>query len=471
MKQRTRGWTFLSALAISLPASATGPASRDTASLLHLKEALAISVQHYPSIKARAAAQDAATQDLHAARTEFLPQVIVQDQYLFSSTNNVQGTTFSNGGTTLSVTGGVRDQNIYQGVWTSYATLLVDWKIFTFGRVKANVQVAGTALEKSRAELENEIFQQQVKVADAYLLLIAMQQFVTTQQQNLERAETFRSAILANTMNGLRPGADSSLANAEVAKARLSLLQAMQEERSQRVRLAQLMGVQEHQWQIDTAHLSNTIPDVGAHPPVVDTLRSPLLRYYRSLVTQQQSKATATRLNLYPSLSLLSAGWARGSGIDNVSGHLNSNVWEGIRPRAVNYMFGLAFRWNILSVPQIKRQYEGELKRLAATRFLLDEATLKTGAQLENAKLRLETALEQVKQAPLQYNAAMQAYLQSQARYRSGLSTLPELYQALYTLNRAAADQLTAYNNVWRAVLMEAAAAGDLSIFTQQLPY
>ncbi len=456
-------------MAINIPVLAVFHVQEDSSGILNLRKALQITTQNYPSIKAKTALQQAAASDLAVARTEFLPQLIIQDQYLFASTNNVQGAAYSNAGTTFSVTGGVRDENIYQGVWTSYATMLVDWKFFNFGRIKANVDIAENVLEKSKLELDNEIFQQQIKVVDAYLILIAMQQFVYIQQQNQERAEAFRSAILANTLNGLRPGADSSLANAEVAKAKLSLLQAIQEERIQEVRLAQLIGLEKPVTAIDTTGLFNTIPGILSHPDAVDTLRSPLLRYYQAAVGLQQSKAKAVKRAVYPSLSLLSAGWARGSGIDNVSGKLNNNLWEGIQPRAVNYMLGLAFRWNILSIPQFRRQYHSEMQRVAFANYQLDEVKLQTNAQLAGARLRLGIALEQVKQAPLQYDAALQAYNQSKARYESGLSALPELYQALYTLNRASADKLTAFNNVWRAILMEAAAAGDLSLFTNHL--
>jgi outer membrane protein TolC len=466
-----RIWVLLIPFAwiINIPAFAAYPPEQDSTGVLNLKKALAICLKRYPSIKAKEALQQSVAGELAAARTEYLPQLILQDQYLFASTNNVQGATYSNGGTTISVTGGTREQNIYQGVWTSYATMLVDWKFFNFGKVKANIAIAENVLEKSRLELENEMFRQQVQVADAYLMLIATKQFVVIQQQNLERATAFRSAILANTLNGLRPGADSSLANAEVAKAKLSLLQAIQEEKTQRIRLARLIGWEQPVQEIDTAGLTNTLPALRQQPAEVDTAHSPLLRYYRSLVTLQQSRANATRRSVYPSLSFLSAGWARGSGIDNVSGHLNSGMWDGIQPRALNYMVGLAFRWNILSIPQVNRQYKSEVQKVRYTNYLLEETMLKTNAEMAGAKLRLETALEQVKQAPVQYGAALQAYQQSRARYESGLSALPELYQALYALNRAAADQLSAYNNVWRAILMEAAAAGDLSLFTREL--
>lgn len=462
-----RSWGWLVICGMSMPCFAVAHLPADTT--LHLEQALFICSKNYPSVRAKEALQKAAAEDLSAEKMNYLPQLVLQDQYLFASTNNVQGASWSNAGTTLSVTGGTRDENIYQGVWTSYATMLIDWKFFNFGKVKAGIRVAENALKKSNAALENEIFRQQVKVADAYLLLIAMKQFVTTQQQNLERAEVFRQAILANTLSGLRPGTDSSLANAEVAKAKLTLLQAKQEERTQQNKLAQLIGLTGPIPEPDTAFFIHAIPATSDLPDTIDAQRSPILRYYRSIVDLQQSRAAATKRSVFPSISFLSAGWARGSGVDNMTGQLHSDLWGGIRPRALNYMAGVAFRWNILSIPQVKKQYRGDLQRSEYTGYLLEEATLRSNMELANAKLRLSTALEQVEQAPLQYDAALQAYHQSEARYRAGLSAIPELYQALYTLNRAAADQLTAYNNAWRALLMEAAAAGDLSVFIHQI--
>jgi outer membrane protein TolC len=63
---------------------------------------------------------------------------------------------------------------------------------------------------------------------------------------------------------------------------------------------------------------------------------------------------------------------------------------------------------------------------------------------------------------------ARSAFNQSQGRYNSGLATLVELAQNFYVLNRAEVDISIANNNVWRALLLKAAATGDISIFTTQ---
>ena len=78
-------------------------------------------------------------------------------------------------------------------------------------------------------------------------------------------------------------------------------------------------------------------------------------------------------------------------------------------------------------------------------------------------------ALEQARQAPIQLQAAKQAYNQANSRYQSGLTDLPTLLQSVVTLNRAEVDGYVAISNVWRYLLLKAAAEGDLSLFMNQV--
>jgi hypothetical protein len=52
--------------------------------------------------------------------------------------------------------------------------------------------------------------------------------------------------------------------------------------------------------------------------------------------------------------------------------------------------------------------------------------------------------------------------------YKNGLTTIVEVTQALYTLNRAETDRDISNNNVWQALLLKAAASGDFSLFLNE---
>ena len=80
----------------------------------------------------------------------------------------------------------------------------------------------------------------------------------------------------------------------------------------------------------------------------------------------------------------------------------------------------------------------------------------------------MEFALKNYAEAPRQVEAAAQAYLQKSTLYKNGLTTLTEVTQALYALNRAETDRDIIYTNVWQALLMKAAATGDINLFMNE---
>ncbi len=88
---------------------------------------------------------------------------------------------------------------------------------------------------------------------------------------------------------------------------------------------------------------------------------------------------------------------------------------------------------------------------------------------MAEAEIQLSVSLQQAELAPVQLKAAQQAYEQAKARYESGLIDLPTYQLSLNLLSRADADCYIAYASAWRALLMKAAAAGDLSLFLNQV--
>jgi hypothetical protein len=92
--------------------------------------------------------------------------------------------------------------------------------------------------------------------------------------------------------------------------------------------------------------------------------------------------------------------------------------------------------------------------------------------QLQNELLladqRIENSLQSIREVPLQYQAASDAYIQKSVLYKNGLTTLVDLQQAIYALNRAEIDRSVAYLNVWQALLQKAAASGDFNLFSNQ---
>jgi len=436
--------------------------------VVSFKDLLEAVAQNYPSIKAKQAGIKAAGYYTNAAKKDFLPDLVVGDQYTYSTNNGLVGSFYNNEGSTISTSGGVRADNIYQGVFGSFTTLSIDWRAFTFGRLKQAVLYAQAQEKLAQDDYQNEIFKQKITAADAYLQLALLLKLQAVQQQNLDRAATFQQYISSRSGAGLIPGADSSYANAEVAKARLALLQSQQNAAQQRIILAQLSGIRQDSINVDTSFFLTTLP-----PDIIkDTFNiqsHPYLQYAQQQVNLSREKSLVVKKAVLPTINILGMGWARGSGVDK-DGDYSSKISDGIPYKTYNYMAAVAVKWNITSLARNKQEQKAATQEIEASRFRMNEQELALQSQSDNARLQYQLALQQTQVAPVQYKSAYDAYQQSNARYQAGLATLTELVQTLYVLNRADVDKAVANNNVWRGLLMQTAATGNLSMFTNQLP-
>ena len=89
-------------------------------------------------------------------------------------------------------------------------------------------------------------------------------------------------------------------------------------------------------------------------------------------------------------------------------------------------------------------------------------------SQLSLADDKIKITLDNYAEAPVQVHAAAQAYLQKSTLYKNGLTTLTDLTQTIYTLNRAEIDRDIVNNNVWQSFLLKAAATGNFDLFINE---
>ncbi len=435
---------------------------------LNLKQAIELARSNFPSIKARMSAAKASTYQYAAAKTERLPDLNAMQQVTYASNNGLNGTYFGASGLAIPTSGSVKPSNTYQGTFGSFTTLLLNWNVFNFGLVKANINVYKSLVDQSQADLENEIFQQQIKAADAYLLLLIDQKLLEAEQKNFQRAGVFLRVVRAGASGGLRPGVDTSIFKAEYSKAEILVLQSQGEVLRQQNRLEYALGFVNSPVKIDTSYLNHVLPAI----PENDSLNvhiNPLLTIYESRINLSQARARLSGDSWLPQLSLLGGTWGRGSGIDRETGIYNSSFSKGVSFQTYNYLVGFTLSWNITSLFRRGKLYKAALEEVKSDQFLYKTQELGLKTDFRNAQISAEISVQQALEAPVQLNAAQNAYNQADARYASGLSSIPELAQAYYLLNRAEIDQLIAINNVWRSLLLESAASGELNIFLSQI--
>lgn len=431
-----------------------------------LQQMLELGQTNYPSIKARASDARGASFDTRAASLDYLPKVSVQHQYTYGTSNSVAGSFYPNP-TVVSPSGGIRPENINIATWGSFSSVLLEWNVFNFGKVAGTVKAARSIAESSKAAYENEMFQHKVRIADAYLLTLMSGKLSEIQQSNMERAMRFREAVKAGVNSGLRAGVDSSLASAEFSRTKLLMLDAERNYRSAQLRLLELSGVADKtSIVIDSLSFFTSVPGQSMHE--FNPMMSPLLNLYRKRVDAQQARSISIRRSFLPSVTLVGAAWARGSGVYN-DDTFHTDFNSGTKYQVNNYLLGGAIRWTISDFASIHQRYRAEQHRVVREQELYNEQSLALQRQLKDADMQFNVSLEQARMAPTQLTAARQAYQQASARYKSGLTDLTTLLQSMFTLNRAEADLAVAYVNVWRSLLAVAAAKGDFAIFGNEM--
>jgi outer membrane protein TolC len=349
----------------------------------------------------------------------------------------------------------------------------ISWDFFTFGRVKENVKVAEAQVLQQSTDLDQEKFQQQVKVAGAYLNLLAAQRIIISQQKNLDRANELLLVVLTRTKNGLNPGVDSSQANAEVSSAKITLTNAIDYEAEQAAQLAQLMGIPYQTFILDTLFL-NRIPVSLYGPAANGEDQHPLLKFYQSRIDVSRQQEKYFDRFKYPVFSLVGVLQSRGSGFDANYSQIypdaySHSYWDGVRPMNSNYLFGVGVVWNLTNPIRVHDQVAAQEWTSKGLQSEYDLVSQQIKTQLALADQKIKYAIANFHEAPIQMKAASDAYEQKSVLYRNGLSNIVDVTQTLYLLNRAETDRDISNNNVWQALLLKAAASGDFGLFQNEI--
>jgi outer membrane protein TolC len=375
----------------------------------------------------------------------------------YGSTNAVAGTMLPVG-TIIPSSGSLSGVNSYNAVFGSMGTALAEWSPVTFGQYPAQLARAEAARSYSQADADNELFTQQLRVAQTYLDLLATQSLRQVREQDVRRVAVLKKTITRLTLNGLRPGVDSTLARAAEAQSQLALIAAREQEADRQTRLSTLLGQPGATWLPDTLY-NQTLPPALVPPAATH----PTLGLQQRAVDLGQARETVLRRQYRPRLSLLGATWGRGSGLG-----YNSQTDYGLAgaaPTRFNYAVGVGVVFDLLDWPRVQAQARAENLRTQGLQAEYRQQQLELSNQATLAEQRLQLAAERARQAPLQLAAARQAYRQKLALYNSGLATVVDLTQALYALQQAEQDQVLTANAAWQAVLLQTAAAGDFSFF------
>lgn len=442
---------FVGALAAQQAASPPG---------LTLSQAVEDALRNYPSIRVSQEQINAAATGIQLARTAYLPRIDMLAQANRATRNNVFGLLLPQG-TIPSMSGPVLGTSNLGTAWGSAVGTLVTWEPFDFGLRKASVAAATAARTQQEAALKRTRFEVTVAAADGYVTLVAAQETVRGAQAGVDRVEVLTRTIGALVNAQLRPGADASRAQAELAAARTQLIQAQQAVEVARANLSQFVGLGSPQIMV----LAPKLLQLPAEPTVtpLDTTKNPLSVEQSAVVEQLRAQLRILERSYFPRFYLQASAYARGTGAE-VTG-INLGGLNGLAPTTQDYALGFSVTFPVLDKASIRAKEAGQSATIRAETARYQQIASDLKARWNVAVATLGGARNVAANIPIQVAAARAATEQATARYQSGLGNIDGVAEAQRLLTQAEIDDALARLSVWRALLGVATAAGDLQPF------
>jgi len=448
-----RMWVAIWAGAVQLPAQLT------------LTQAVESALHNYPAVRVSQEQINAAAAGIRLARTAYLPRVDAVAQINRATRNNVFGLLLPTQGVIPSMSGPVIGSNNFGTAWGSAVGTLVSWEPFDFGLRRANVDAAAAARAQSEAALVRTQFEVAAATADAYLTLAAAQETVRAARAGVERSATVARTIGALVKAELRPGADGSRAEAELAAARTQLIQAEQAAEVARATVSQFVGIEPSQITLAAPRLVELPPEQNAAP--LDTATHPAAREQNAIVAQAQAQLKALERSYFPRFYLQGAAYARGTGAET-DGRLLGGL-NGLAPSVQDYALGITVSFPVADLPAVEAREAAQSAMVRAQAARAQQIATDLRAQWHAAVAMLQGARRIAANTPVQVSAAHTTAEQATARYQSGLGNIDEVAEAQRLLTQAEIDDALARLGVWRGLLAVATAAGDIRPFVAEV--
>ncbi len=397
-------------------------------------EAVAISLDNQPNIRARLGDYAAAKYRVDQALAPLLPQIGASISTSRSQTT-ILSTVPINGVTTATQVN--RDFSD-----TLSAQITLSQLLFDFGKNAASVdasrKLAEVALED--VELQRQLLTQTVK--QQYTQMNFARRLIRVNEQALQRAELNLRSARGFFEVGTRPKSDVTRAEVDVANARVDVIRARNAERLARVALNVAMGVRAD---TPTDVIDNLVyqPSTIDRPRLMDEAikRRPESRQARLRADSAEALLRRTFRDFFPDIT--------GSG---AYGGIRSTLDEA-------WSATLSLQWSIFDGGNRIARYREARANVDAAQARVKAQDLAIAQDVEQTIITVQEADERIQAAQKAVESAQENFRLAQGRFDAGVGTIIELTDAQLALTQAQnteaqalADYRIALSNLDRAV-------------------
>src|SRR5258707_12121846 len=406
-------------LALCKPAPAKTPSAEPVKKVFTMEQAVDFALKNYPAVRASLERVRAAQAGVGLARTNYLPRADVVWQTNRATDNNITGLVLPQS-IIAPISGPVPIGTSNRSAWGSAAGLFFSGDPVVFGSGGARVDAARATGDRATTEASLTRLDVAVATVNAYLTVLAAQRTVRAAEADVERRDTFDKAGRGLVDHQLRAGADASRADAELARGKVNLARARQQEKISRAALADILGLPDTSLEVREGSLLG--PPSDGSPLATPIANNPVAEVQHARVEEAQAQVHVLDRSYYPKFYLQSSVYGRGSGWDP-AGNFEGGT-AGLGPGRSNWAVGLSVTFPVFDIFAIRsrKAVESANERAEAARY--DQTLQDLTGQLRKAQASLEGARSVAENTPQELDAARTTEGQQRSRYQAGLATL-----------------------------------------------
>ncbi|HEV2423600.1 MAG TPA: TolC family protein [Terriglobia bacterium] len=457
---------LVATLVMSLGITETGQAGQATesqAKVFTVPQAVEFALTNYPAVRASLEQYNTARAGVGLARTNYVPFVSALDQTARGTRNSVLGVLLPQFPTILTGTQGTVTPAASQAYTVSGMGVLFTWEPFTLGYRHSIVQSAQASANLASAQVDLTRLGVASSAANASLAVLADEQRVKASVADVTRREVFDRSVHALVDAHLRPGADASRADAELAVARTHLIETQETEEVDKVAFAELLGIAGVPVEIQPGRFLEA-------PPEEILTQMPLSQHPAAVVEQRRIEEIQSRLDVidrsyFPHLYLEELTSGRGSDELSAAKNAPGATLSGFLPSVFNWQAGVTVQMNLSDWFGRRERQKIEQANERREEALYDQTKQTIIGQVQRSLAALNGARRVAENTPVELAAARQSEAQARARFQAGVGTIVDVAQAQGLLVQAEIDDSLARLSIWRALAALAAGEGDLTPF------
>jgi outer membrane protein len=428
-----------------------------------LRGAVEYAQTYYPNVlksqsQVRAAERNITLQKIN----EYMPDSLFQYQEILASHNKLSQVFFGSP-VFPAISGPATNTNTLRPLFFSSTGVSLDWAPLDFGLHKARIQLAKTLAEQSKTQFASTELDVGLTAANAFLDAVISVEQVKAAQQNVLSFEQFNQVVSAQVTASLKPGADESLSQAQLANSRNDLIRAELSRDLAFQNLANAIGLGGKTIDIDATGISERAEpaDVQKSAPVFEQV--PILQAANAVLLSAVYQKRVLDKEYFPVFHLLTGFNLRSSQLSpTAAGQTQSANASGVVPVIPNYQVAIIVNWNFLDIFRLHQEKKVQAERIYQQQQESELVMQNLRTQDAQSRSRVKAALSLAENMPIQVKAAVIATQQAEARYRTGLGSVAQVAQANETLAQSRVQEAIARVGVWRALLSVASVHGDI---------